>query len=349
MTCSLLKGLKEYRDLDISAIFFNDGRLASEVRRIGIPVYVLPETELSFFHILRDLKAIFKDNPPDIIHAHRYKENILSWLATRSHRSIQLIATQHGLPEIYGRSRNLKYRLLSRLNFLILSKYFYSIVAVSRDIEDFFVRRYGFPREKVRVIHNGIEIPQARPSVNGKNRFVIGSTGRYVSVKDFPFMVEVAKEVTNVANDIYFEIAGEGPHEKTIEESIRKNGLEDRFLLRGLIEDISSFYQGLDLYINTSLHEGIPMSILEAMGHMLPVVVPNVGGFSEILEDGVQGYLVNGRDPRDFSEKCIELYEKIELRKRMGIAGRQKVLKEFSSVRMAQRHHSLYMNAVNRA
>ena len=124
MAHHLVKGLRNFPDLELSAVFLNEGQPASEARKLGIPVQVFSEGRLPFLRLFREIKVFLNRLQPDIIHAHRYKENILAWLATRSHRSIRLIATQHGLPEIYGRNWNLKYRFFSRLNFLILSKYF---------------------------------------------------------------------------------------------------------------------------------------------------------------------------------------------------------------------------------
>ena len=64
-------------------------------------------------------------------------------------------------------------------------------------------------------------------------------------------------------------------------------------------------YKGLDVYLNTSFHEGIPISVLEAMAYRIPVIAPKVGGLMEVLEDGVQGYLTEGRNPKDFAERCL--------------------------------------------
>ena len=65
------------------------------------------------------------------------------------------------------------------------------------------------------------------------------------------------------------------------------------------------FYHSLDLYLNTSVHEGIPMSILEAMAYSLPVVAPDVGGISEVVSNSEDGYLIEKRDPKAFAEKCF--------------------------------------------
>jgi len=176
--------------------------------------------------------------------------------------------------------------------------------------------------------------------------FVIGSVGRFVPVKDYPLMVNIAREVSTRSDEIRFELAGDGPMASEVQDLVRKSGLEHRFVLRGFIHDVSTFYQGLNVYLNTSLHEGIPMSVLEAMAHGVTPIAPRVGGFEEILTDGVDGYLVDGRDPRDFAEKCLFLYRNPTLRQSMGHAAREKIVRQFSVERMVSAYLDLYMCAM---
>jgi len=111
----------------------------------------------------------------------------------------------------------------------------------------------------------------------------------------------------------------------------------------GHTENIGRFYKGLHLYINTSIHEGIPMSILEAMSYGLPIIAPDVGGISEIIDDGVEGYLIDGRNPNHFAERCIRLVENRQLRAKMCRAAREKVIKEFSMEHMGEEYYKLYL------
>jgi glycosyltransferase involved in cell wall biosynthesis len=84
------------------------------------------------------------------------------------------------------------------------------------------------------------------------------------------------------------------------------------------------------------------MSILEAMSYGLPVVAPKVGGIPEIITDGVEGFLITTRDPRDFAEKCLLLSRDPALRKQMGVAARARVEKFFSAAAMAEKYYRLY-------
>ena len=119
MAYHLLKGLRPYGDLSITtAIVLNEGRLAEELRKQGITVNVVDESKSSFLNLFKIIKKILVQSPPDIIHSHRYKENFLAYLTSRSIHDIKLIVTQHGMPEVYGENSSLKQRLITKGNFL---------------------------------------------------------------------------------------------------------------------------------------------------------------------------------------------------------------------------------------
>jgi glycosyltransferase involved in cell wall biosynthesis len=342
MAYNLLKGLKKRPELDLSVVTLNHGRLTDEIRRLGIPVRVIDESRRSFPQILLALHEALRRNPPDVIHSHRYKENILACLASRGMERVRLIGTQHGMSEARENGGCYKYRMASKLNSLLLSHYFHKTVVVSKNIRSSLIERRIFKENRIEMIHNGIDIPENNRRTVDRGAFVIGSAGRLFPVKDYPLMVEIAKHVRQGADKVRFELAGDGPERPRIMERIQRYGLEESFILKGFIKSMHDFYDGLDLYISTSIHEGIPMSILEAMARRLPIVAPGVGGLGEIVRDGVEGYLVAGRDPREMAERCLRLVNDESLRKRMASAARERVVSEFSLERMARQYHQLY-------
>ncbi|MCI0564657.1 MAG: glycosyltransferase, partial [Nitrososphaera sp.] len=87
-------------------------------------------------------------------------------------------------------------------------------------------------------------------------------------------------------------------------------------------------------------------SVLEAMAYGLPAIVPKVGGLREIVTDGVDGYLVDARNPKDFAGRCLSLFENATLRREMGHAARQKIGREFSTQRMIQDYTDMYMQLI---
>lgn len=342
MAYHLLNGLVVYSSLDLCVIVLNNGRLSKEIKKLGIRTYVLNEKKLSFLNILLTVHKILSKDPPDIIHSHRYKENILAYLTSRFIPCIKLISTQHGMPEIHEGKPNVKHLLISRSNFFMLSHYFHKVVGVSQDIQKAFIKGYGFKEEKASFIRNGIEIPKTLPKSYISKIFTIGSSGRLFPIKDYTLMIEIAKIVSGKSKNVRFILAGDGPERNKLQSLILKYGLHKSFILIGHKENMDDFYKDLDLYINTSIHEGIPMSILEAMSYDLPVIAPNVGGISEIIDDGVEGYLIDSRNPNHFAERCIRLFKNRQLRAKMSQAVREKVIKEFSMEQMAEKYYNLY-------
>lgn len=343
MAFNLLSNLKGYPDLDLAIILLNEGRLAEDLREIGIKVHVIDEKLFSFWQIVRRTRAILRTSPPDLIHSHRYKENVLATLAAGFNGSIKLVATQHGLPEFADEKTTLSNRLISKANFHILSRYFTRTVAVSANVRNYLVKQHAFGEDSVESIHNGIKIPDATVSRPKAGTFVIGSSGRLSQVKDYPLMVETARAIaSNCAQDVHFELAGEGPERPVIESMLHRYGLQDSFIMRGHLDDMDNFYRGIDIYLNTSIHEGIPMTILEALARGIPVIAPAVGGISEIITNGVEGFLIDSRNPEAFAEKCLLLQENEELREKMSKAARDRAERAFSAEKMAEKYYRLY-------
>jgi len=341
----LLEGLNNYRNLDISAILLNEGKLAKELRKLGVPVEVVDETRLNIFQIARNVRKIIKQTSPDVIHSHRLKENILAYFSAKKENNIKLVCTQHGMPEpLNEKLKKIQRIMLSIYHYYILEKYFKCVIAVSEDIRINFIKKHGLSEDKVIIIHNGTDIPNNISSKMKRNVFVIGSAGRLFPVKDYPLMVEIAREVLQHTDKIRFELAGEGPEKERILRLINEYKIDKAFTLSGFVDNMSTFYEGLNLYINTSLHEGLPMSILEAMAHGLPVIAPNMGGLKEILNNGCQGYLVDGRNPKVFADKCIKLFRNNKLLLEMGNLSRDRIIEYFSLDKMTVKYYDLYHN-----
>ena len=344
MAYQLIKGLKEANSVNMLVVLLNDGRLADELINLGVTVRVIDENVTSFFGIVKPIRRVLREFQPDIVHTHRYKENILARWALRGQERPGLIATQHGIPENYKGLSSLRHSVALRYNFHILRKRFDKVVAVSKDISRYFSNVLGFAENKIQVIHNGIEIPRSARVRKAGDEFVVGSCGRLFPVKDYPLMIKAAKECTERNKNIRFELAGDGPEMQHLRDLVARLGLEDRFTFKGHVDDMDNFYRGLDAFINTSLHEGIPMSVLEAMSFGLPVVAPNVGGLPEIIENGIEGFLVDDRDPSLFAKKCRLLCDDEELWQRMSMAARLKVERCFSVNVMAEKYYNLYLS-----
>jgi len=347
MVWTLLDGLCARRNVSLRAILLNEGGAANAIRKAGVDVCVLDENQLTLRQILFHLRKQMQDFSPQIVHAHRYKENLLCYAAAFGmHPKPVLIATQHGMPEALGNSL-LRNRLIGKGNFFLLSRFFDTTVAVSLQMRGALVSDHGFRPEKSAVIYNGICLPETFGPLDS-GTFRIGTCGRMVPVKNYAFFLQVAAKIAEVEPGIRFILAGDGPEMESLKHSAARLGLADRLSMPGHVDDMDSFYKSIDLYLNTSIHEGIPMSVLEAMAYGVPVAVPQVGGLGEIVDDGKDGFLISPNNSDLFVERCLQIYSDRQMWIRMSKAAREKIENKFSMDRMTDAYLSLYKKLVIR-
>jgi glycosyltransferase involved in cell wall biosynthesis len=202
-------------------------------------------------------------------------------------------------------------------------------------------------KSKTLAIHNGIPSPVKRNRVNDSapETFTIGSAGRLVPVKDFDLFIAIANLLKSNSK-IRFLLAGEGPLFKELERKHSEFQLYN-FIFLGHIEDMNLFYSQIDVFVNTSIHEGIPMTILEAMSRGIPVVAPHIGGIPEIIEDDVDGFLIHNRDSRQYAEKCSYLSVNKDRYRIMAEAAKDKIINKFSISSMTNRYIQTYSEIVS--
>jgi glycosyltransferase involved in cell wall biosynthesis len=293
------------------------------------------------------MRKFFLRQPVHVIHSHRFKENILSAFATALIRDVRLVATQHGMPEFNTGGGSFRHRFLMRMNFFLLRHHFDRLVAVSEDIQKQFVDNLGLNPHRVCVIRNGIDLPDLSTNLSHQGPWRVGSAGRLFPVKDFPLFLEVAKMVSDRRDDVDFLIAGDGPEKVRLHQLIRKYRLEKKVTLLGHVTDMESFYRRIDLYLSTSVHEGIPMSVLEAMAQGIPVIVPRTGGFEEIVTDQRDGILVCDRRPGFFCDALSSVIADQRLFANLSRGAREKVVREFSAQIMAERYQAFYADLIS--
>lgn len=350
MIFNLLSKLREDPGLNIAALSLNEGTLTCKLREMGIKTIVIPEADNSFPEIyLKSYKSL-KNQKIDIIHSHRYKENLLALLLAKTLGIKKIVSTIHGLSEPLSYSQNNKNNdgLKTKLDYFTLrSKLFSSVVAVSREMKNTLVQKHHFKAEKIEVVYNGTFLPEKHKCDTFEQRsngtFHIGTVGRMVPVKDFNFFLEIASEIRKAVRNVRFSILGDGPLKSRL---IKKNlslGLEDCVEFYQPVENPRAYYQSLDIYLNTSEYEGIPMSILEAMAYGIPVVAPKVGGIPEIISHGTEGFLVAERKHEEFVHYCLKLIRDMNVKQAITENASRKIISAFSNMKMAEAYKNIYL------
>ncbi len=215
-----------------------------------------------------------------------------------------------------------------------------------------------FPKEKVFVIQNGIDIrrfrfcSKSRASWRGRlgipeSSPVVGIVAALRPEKNHALFLNSASAVWEKMPTAQFVIAGDGPERPMLESLTDELGLRDNVHFVGSTSDIPGFLSMLDLFALTSLNEAKPVSILEALSCQRPVVATHVGSVNESVIDGVTGFLVPSEDPVPMSQKWIELLSDSELRSRLGTTGRAHVEKHSSIESMTRGYTELVENVFN--
>src|SRR5262249_28548176 len=154
--------------------------------------------------------------------------------------------------------------------------------------------------------------------------FVVLQVARLDALKDHPTAVRAFERVVRDRPDAVLVLIGEGPEAPAIREEVRRRGLEEHVRFLGLQTDVEDLLPGSDLFLLTSISEGIPVTLIEAMGAAIPVVATGVGGVGEVVDDGVTGLLSTSGDDARLAEQILRLAREPEARERMGRAGRDR-------------------------
>ena len=235
-------------------------------------------------------------------------------------------------------------RWRSRLDFFVIKRGFGCAVAVSEEMKRTLVNQHGFREERVHVIRNGGVFPPLAPAPSGSGRacFHIGTVARMVPVKGLDLFLDVAARVRREAPVVRFSLLGDGPLRDELAQRATALSLRDCVEFLTPRPDPFPYYQSLDLYLNTSRHEGIPLSVIEAMACGTPVVSSAVGGIPEIVTHGEHGFLVEARDAAQFTQWCLTLIWDNQLPRTMGERASAHARAHLSASAMARAYRHLY-------
>jgi glycosyltransferase involved in cell wall biosynthesis len=295
-----------------------------------------------------------RQQQPDILHTHRYKENILGGAASRMSGRARLVKTIHGLPEPFTAWRNARARFYQMLDGLITRRYYDKVICVSREIMDIQTLRLG--RERVLCIHNAIDLRTCRPILDRatvrrelglENDWpTLGAIGRLVRIKGIDVLLEAGRQLRRKVPKLHILVVGEGPQAEALKRRAAHLGLEDVVIFTGFRSDIADVLAALDVFVLPSLSEGVPMIMLEAMAVGVPIVSTRVGGASEILRDGETALLVEPREPLPLASACERMLQDNVLADRLVRSARTYVEEHHSASNMAERVAELYRSLV---
>ncbi len=281
----------------------------------------------------------------DVLLCHGYKANVLGRLAARGCR-VPAVAVSRGWT-----GECLKVRLYERLDRLHL-RWMDRVVCVS-EAQAAKVRRCRVRPERLRVIHNAVDPerfagPDSRYRTKLARYFrqprsaVVGAAGRLSPEKGFEVLVAAAERVLRRDPSVGFVLFGEGPCRERLVRQIKAAGLSGAFALSGFRADLDQFLPHLDLLVLPSYTEGLPNVVLEACAAGVPVVATAAGGTPEVVEDGVNGYLVPTGDAERLADRIGAVLTADDRGEALGFEGRQRVLERFTFAAQARQYLKLF-------
>jgi glycosyltransferase involved in cell wall biosynthesis len=344
MIYHLIREMSVDPSFQVIALALNEGVLSEKLKDTGIETHLIPESRYSLPEIFLASRRLFQGRGIGIIHSHRYKENLLGFLLARSLGIRGMVTTVHGATEQSNGAGISSLRKASlAINRWILRRHFSDIVVVSKELHEILTVDLG-RTERVHVIYNGIGKPcESGYRVSSRRKGLhIGTVGRMVPVKNFFLFLELAREVRKKAGDTRFSILGDGPMKADLVGAANDMGLQEAISFLPPVADPFDYYGSLDIYVNTSKHEGMPMSIIEAMSCGLPVIAFQVGGIPEIITHGEDGLLGIPMRLQEILGHSMQLIDNEEMRARLGRNAMRTVKDRFTSARMAEGYSRLY-------
>lgn len=348
----LAKALHNKSNIKITIILLNHGLLADKLKSSNINIHIFDETKNSTITIFKKIYSLLKKIKPDIIHTHRKKENIIGGITALLLRTTKSIRTVHGAPEYTPHIWQVK-KYISQSLDILAGRYLQNIiVSVSNELSVILMQR--FPERKVRIVENGIDLNEVKNMSKqnisfstDQNLKKIAIVGRLVSVKRIDIFIEIARLLTSSTTDKYaFYIFGDGPLYNEISSSISKMGLQKHVLIMGFQENIPSYLSKMDLLLITSDHEGLPMTLLEAISLHVPVISHSIGGIPKVLKNGECGILIQNQEPEEYVIAIKNILSSKERYSQISMQAYKHVQKNYSAFRTAEKYCDIYYELI---
>ena len=291
-----------------------------------VPLAPGSEVDLASAWRLARVIALYR---PDVVHAHDPHAVAMASLALS-------FGVGPATPQLVASRRvdfHLQRHSFSRWKYRQVARF----IAASRAIADILVDD-GIPRARSSVVHDGIDVDRVlrAPAADLHQEFwfpkgspVLVNVGALVPHKGQRFLVEAMAQVRRVVADAQLVIFGEGELRASLEQQIRELDLQKHVVLAGFRDDVLSLTKSADLFVMSSVTEGLGSTVLDAMAMGLAVVGTRAGGIPEAVEDGVTGVLVPPARADALADALVRVVGDPALRERLGAAGQARVRAEF--------------------
>ena len=332
---------------DVIVGLFRSGWLQTECERLGMKTRVIPLAGPLYIGWFRSCLRLVKEERIELIHGHEFSAIVCGWIVARL-AGIPFVGTVHGKNYFWEKARRrLAYRTVGRSG---------TLVAVSEDLKNFIVEKVGIPGARLQVVYNGVElgndtsdveIARVRSELGLKpDDRVIGTVGSLYPVKGHRYLLDAMPAILEKHPNCVLLMVGRGELEMSLKDQASRLGIESHVRFLGVRQDVPKLLAVMEIFVLSSLSEGLSMALLEAMASGKPVVATRVGGNPELVEHGKTGWLVRAEQPAELASGLLRLLDDASLRVQYGRASAERVARSFSVNRMVGRYRELYRSLI---
>lgn len=325
-------------------------RLREKATRWNAPLVEIDDRGPLDWRVVAELLRVCRRERVTIWHGHDYKSNALG-LLLRRFWPLRLVTTVHGWVKHTRRTP-----LYYHIDRLCLPRY-EVVICVSEDLREQCLAA-GVPAARCVLLENAIdteEFARTRDARTAKahlgldpDRLVIGAVGRLSAEKGFDILIRAVDQLVRDRLDVDLVILGDGADHGALRRLAEELGLADRVHLLGYRPDVLEWYQAMDVFALSSLREGLPNVVLEAMAVGTPVVATRVAGVPRLVRHEVNGLLVEPNRVAELAAALARVGRHTELRTRLGQAGRATVEQRYSFAARMDRLVQLYDRLLSR-
>ncbi|MEZ6130610.1 MAG: glycosyltransferase [Planctomycetaceae bacterium] len=299
------------------------------------------------------LNAFANSQGVRLLHAHQYTPFFQAMLSRGFLGRRPVLFTEHGrhFPDLPSTKRSIVNRLLLRKSD--------RLVGVGGAVRQALIDNEGLPANRVEVVYNGVDLKALATSSEGARSrvrrefgfadtdFVAVQVARLHELKDHQTALLAIDEARREIPNLRLLIVGEGDQRTAIEATIQQRNLHSQVVLAGSRTDVADLLAASDVFLMSSISEGIPLTIIEALAARLPVVSTAVGGIPEMIQHGQSGFLAAAKDASALANALITLRDSEETRQMIADNGRQIAIARFSQQSMLDGYSNIYQELLN--
>ena len=335
-------------EFEVSCVCPYESPFTAKLRSLGCKTYITSIRDDPPWHSIEMVATIIEQQSIDIVHAHLLNAHTLAAISGRL-AGVPVVATIHSMT-IWTQEISVA-RLAGSSLITVCQQAFAQAIAT------------GVPSNNVHLISNGVDVGRFR-SDRDRGAFraqlgiplkapLLGFVGRLSPEKGPDKFIQAAERICRAKPDVYCVMVGEGPEERSLRHEIGRYGLEDRILLAGAMSNTENIYPEIDILLQTSRSEAMPLAVIEAMACGIPVIALAVGGVPEIIEAGTTGIHISPIEAPGVSSHypgdwpgiacaALDLIARPDLWSQMGKAGRARVVELFNLKENSERIASLF-------